>query len=65
MSNNESNYTDYIDFMLSETSGVYTSDEDESKFLTETDYNNSYYTIFYNDYNSYIISKFTLLAYDI
>ena len=39
MSNDKANYVEYIDSMLSERHGVYTSDENESKVLTETEYN--------------------------
>lgn len=60
---NKANYIEYIDSMLSEINGVYTSDEEETKVLTETEYNYSHYSIFYNDYKSYVYSKFLLLDY--
>lgn len=60
---NKANYVDYIDSMLSDTHGVYTSDEEENKILTETEYNYSYYNIFYDDYKSYVYSKHVLFEY--
>lgn len=59
----KANYVEYIDSMLSDRHGVYTSDENESKVLTETEYNYSHYSIFYDTYRNYVISKFVLLEY--
>ena len=61
----KANYIEYIDSMLSDTFGVYTSDEENSKVLTETEYNYSHYPVFYDCYIDYILSKHELLEYNL